>query len=506
VRPWHSLVGLMLLVAPLGARAQQPASLDEPCSVSANQRWTPQEKFVWERICAGKDADFNSAPDPDYGGNLDPKKPDGWPKKRVLRPDFLQTILLKDPYRRALTQRGVIINGARFIDAIDLENAELQHPLTLSTSLIEKGANLVGLRSKYPIVFSGSKVTGVLSMSRMDLDATLLMRNKGEFAEVNLVNAHVGGELNLTGSKFTGKLNMNGLQGRGNLLMHGGAEFAELDLTAAHIRAVTLNDSKVIGKLTCFALEVDLVMYAGAAFDGPADFRAAHIKGDLYLTGGDFEKDVDFTGAEIGGSLVLNAVQWSPGVTLTFRNAKIGLIPDLADAWAPKLNIDGFTYQGVEDARQFETWFATMSHYASQPYDQLASVVQRQGDRTLATSIRYAGRERERNEAAGGEWAWLTTLKWVIGYGYYPERAGLWAIGLVFAGVIVLRISGEGPRNGMPFGLAYSFDILLPLVRLRDRHYGIDLKSWARYYFYWHKIMGYVLASFLIAGLSGLTK
>jgi hypothetical protein len=59
----------------------------------------------------------------------------------------------------------------------------------------------------------------------------------------------------------------------------------------------------------------------------------------------------------------------------------------------------------------------------------------------------------------------------------------------------------------MPFGLAYSFDILLPIIRLRECHYKIDLQtSWVRYYFYWHKIMGYVLASFFIAGLSGLAK
>jgi hypothetical protein len=102
--------------------------------------------------------------------------------------------------------------------------------------------------------------------------------------------------------------------------------------------------------------------------------------------------------------------------------------------------------------------------------------------------------------------AWLTALKWVIGYGYYPQRSIYWAIGLVIMGAIVLRVSGEGPRNGMPFGLAYSFDTLLPIIKLHDRRYQIDLKTWARYYFYGHKIMGFVLASFLIAGLSGLTK
>jgi hypothetical protein len=41
---------------------------------------------------------------------------------------------------------------------------------------------------------------------------------------------------------------------------------------------------------------------------------------------------------------------------------------------------------------------------------------------------------------------------------------------------------------------------------LREKHYQIDLAGWPRYYFYMHKVMGYVLASFLITGLAGLTK
>jgi hypothetical protein len=76
----------------------------------------------------------------------------------------------------------------------------------------------------------------------------------------------------------------------------------------------------------------------------------------------------------------------------------------------------------------------------------------------------------------------------------------------VILGAIVLRVSGHGPKNAMPIGLSYSFDMLLPVIRLREKHYAIDLAGPARYYFYCHKIMGWVLASFLLAGLSGLTK
>ena len=58
----------------------------------------------------------------------------------------------------------------------------------------------------------------------------------------------------------------------------------------------------------------------------------------------------------------------------------------------------------------------------------------------------------------------------------------------------------------MPFGLFYSFDLLLPIIRLREMHYDIDLKGNARYYFYFHKLAGWALGASLVAALSGLVK
>jgi hypothetical protein len=151
-------------------------------------------------------------------------------------------------------------------------------------------------------------------------------------------------------------------------------------------------------------------------------------------------------------------------------------------------------------------WFEKHKSFSPQPYEQLALVVQNQGYADQARAIRYAGKERERNEAHGLQHAWLTTLNLAIGYGHYIERAIIWTVVLVMLGAIVLRISGEGPKHGLPIGLSYSFDMLLPVIKLRDAHYEIDLVGWPRYYFYVHKIAGFVLASFLVAGISGLTK
>jgi hypothetical protein len=568
MRASHILVVLMLLIAPLsafGQQAQQDVSppLDATCAVSADERWTPQEKFVWERVCVGEVANFNAAPG--YGGRLDPMKPADWPQSRVLRPAFLETILLKDPYRRALTRRGVIIVGARFVETIDLASADLQHPLVLAFSLVEHDADFSRLRSRYQLDLTDSKVAGTVKLNGADLDASLVLTH-GEFAALDLTGAHVSGQVTLADSKVAGDFRLIGLRA-GSLFM-GAAELSGVDLADAHVGSLTLDFAKatgllhmsslrvdaslsldwgqfaevdlaglrvdqyllmryatfadvklfsahvggflslalsrVAGDLTCLGLEVGQeVVMIDATFDGSIDCHTAKIGSNLYLAGGQFKKEIDLTGADIGGELAVDGLQ---GVSLTLVNTKIGIIPDLADTWPAALEINGLTYRSVVAADKFEDWFRRTDHYAPQPYEQLASVVQNQGDTTLATAIRHAGRERERSEAKGGTWAWLTVLKWMIGYGYRPEQSILWALGLVAVGAIVLRISGEGPRNGMPYGLAYSFDILLPIIRLRDKHYAIDLTTWARYYFYVHRIMGFLLASFLIAGISGLTK
>ena len=69
-------------------------------------------------------------------------------------------------------------------------------------------------------------------------------------------------------------------------------------------------------------------------------------------------------------------------------------------------------------------------------------------------------------------------------------------------------VAGKGERLKMPYGVAYSLDTLLPIIKLRDLHFseGYELTGFARYYFYIHKLVGYVLASLLIAGFAGLTK
>jgi hypothetical protein len=104
---------------------------------------------------------------------------------------------------------------------------------------------------------------------------------------------------------------------------------------------------------------------------------------------------------------------------------------------------------------------------------------------------------------------WLTVLSGSIGYGYRLEQALYWVAAFVAVGAILLRLSKQSLSNGLKAWsdkIVYSIDVLLPIIRLRETNYRIDLTGSLAWYFYFHKIMGYLLASFLIAGLSGLTK
>ncbi|MBC8642260.1 hypothetical protein IAG25_36275 [Caballeronia sp. EK] len=61
-------------------------------------------------------------------------------------------------------------------------------------------------------------------------------------------------------------------------------------------------------------------------------------------------------------------------------------------------------------------------------------------------------------------------------------------------------------KDYLPLRWAYSFDMFIPLVKLRDRHYQVDFTGNIRYYLYFHKLAGWVLGTFIVASIVSLTK
>src|SRR5712691_7967045 len=180
-----AVVVLALLAASASVRAQEPlptTSADQTCAVPADDSWTPQEKFVWIRICNGDKADFNAGPT--YGGPIDPRTAE-LPASRILRKTFIEKILTDDTYRGAIKRHGVRVSGARFTEPLDLQNVDLRHELWFEQCLFEKGADLSWLQSSQPIAFNKSRVAGPLTLYAAQVASDLGMTDS-RMVEVRL--------------------------------------------------------------------------------------------------------------------------------------------------------------------------------------------------------------------------------------------------------------------------------------------------------------------------------
>jgi hypothetical protein len=74
------IVLLTLPTTSLGVHAKKQLKLEPSateCVVPPDQNWTPQERLVWKRVCAGESADLNKVDAQVFGGNLDPKLAEG---------------------------------------------------------------------------------------------------------------------------------------------------------------------------------------------------------------------------------------------------------------------------------------------------------------------------------------------------------------------------------------------------------------------------------------------
>lgn len=120
---------------------------------------------------------------------------------------------------------------------------------------------------------------------------------------------------------------------------------------------------------------------------------------------------------------------------------------------------------------------------------------------------------RDYNEGSYFSGVALTLSRLTIGYGYYTQVSIIWALGFWAMGWAVFRsldleidIRGKDNTNYADVsGFWYSIDMLLPVIKLREKHYEFEIRKVAqRRYFYLHRIMGYFLGFFVFSGLTGL--
>lgn len=491
--------------------------------------WTQDERLVWKNLCT-------STPQTKAHGTR--------PK---VRASFIRDLYVNARYRDRLALMG----GAVFSKVIvvgDLSLSYLTLPGTLGFLDSDFGGGSINLNSAHvsgevrlyknllrSVSFRGAQIDGDVTVQN---SGELVIGDNAKFGgnvtvhgarEIDAEDAQVKGALRIEqmpyiGSIRTGYTTIGGILG----LTRVGApplpssERLEVSVTMPHVKVgqdILVRDS---------SLEYLLL-------------HEAEVSGSMRITGSSLGT-MEARGLRIGKELVIEPsanrpTTWTPSAELDLRNANVARIvsPRILTAWPNTMELAYLQFGSFDSEPEYaitltdgtknvlsqvpkDKWFvewlsrATLRDFDPQPYRQVMESAGKSGQDAVQSAVGYAKKERERaqacrhDDASRAECISLTFANAVTGYGYKYDRT-LWVIlGFVFVGTLAFRFVPESDKKGLKYGIAYSFDTLLPLIHLRKLHDEVDITNWVRYYFYVHRLAGWAVGSFLVAALSGFTK
>ena len=291
------------------------------------QEWSEAEHFVWEKTCAGEEADFNSRENKKLG----PNSPYCWDNSRRISSEFLETILFEKPFREAVTRKGVRIIGAYFPDEINLEDGHLSCSLGLQHSRFGNGLNMSGLQAERQVSLEGSVVEGLLNLASVSIGDALFMRD-ATFKEVHLRGAQIKGQLAMIGATVTDTLDMASISIGKDLLMRSvkrdrdtfKATFGKILLRGAQIKGqLAMIGTTVKGTLDMGSVSVDGALLMGSSEEDGGTFkttfgkillRGAQIKGQLAMIGTTVKGTLDMDSVSVGGALLMRATVFEEAI------------------------------------------------------------------------------------------------------------------------------------------------------------------------------------------------
>lgn len=220
---------------------------------------------------------------------------------------------------------------------------------------------------------------------------------------------------------------------------------------------------------------------------------------------------------------------FAPGSTLDIRYATINAIaaPEQLSVWPSKLyltnfHLNSFTPENctsniefpvelnascADDLAFFKRWLSLDpdSEHIMQSYQMIEDLLASRGDKDEADQIGFArGDHKLRSHFNFPYISFLYQLVYreTVGYGYYPEWSVWWILFLTILGALIYRRTDQAQQRGNKIGLTFSFDLLLPLIRLDEENYKVKFFGPTKYYFYFHRLAGWILGSFLVSAIS----
>jgi hypothetical protein len=347
--------------------------------------------------------------------------------------------------------------------------------------------------------------------------------------EVRLLGGHIGGQLECSGGHFT---NPGGYAFIGDGLTVDQGMFCAAGFTSRG--EVRLVHAHVNGQLGCdggrftnpngialngdrLTVDGDLFCRTGFSAKGEVRLVGAHISGQLVCDGGRFTNPnghaLNLEGTSAAQLVLLPRER--PDGAMSLINAQVGSLVDAQGSWPQTVYLRGFIYDRLENdqvtVRERLRWLRRdPTGYSPQPYEQLAAAHRRAGDEQAARRVAIAKQWRRRRVLS--PWNWLLYL--TIGYGYRTWLAGLWLAAFLLAGTILFAVAhshqlltaAKPAQELQHFNpLVYALDVLLPIVNLGQEG-GWVAHRWAAVAYWALILVGWVLTTAVVAGLTGVLK
>lgn len=509
---------------------------------------------IWLDGVAYEDKD---RPDPQNGSTYKPH--------HKLSGLFLRTILFHEPWASAPERPSVSITNAIVSETVNWSERETKGALALYRCRFEGATYLHRLHVPGILDLQGSVFVGELNCDRARIDSYLFCRDgfvtEGGF---NLLGAYVGANAEFVNATIKGQLTGDGLLVEGSLFFRGGSVAeGEIRLLGAHVdHDVSFIGSTLRGDLSADGLLVDGSLFLREMSSFAAiKLISARIGHNLQLRSSHLEGEINLTGASIGGELHMDvgpdsAPTWAASSNLILRNASAAAIAgqinsfrrdrtrrNLRRADFVAMDLTGFRYErlGGLQSRNEDTLAAAQSDHLicfleagagdgktfnPDPYRQLASALETAGNMEKARRILRAMAGHEHRASKGWRKFWLSFSWLFIRYGYSSITAVMWFAALVF-GFTIWGLNMAHPRpldlSGAGFAeffrwLGFSFANAVPLISFDKAHETFlaahfgqaddpgSVPVWIAWAFYAEKVLGFVILTYLAAGLSGLAR
>jgi hypothetical protein len=193
---------------------------------------------------------------------------------------------------------------------------------------------------------------------------------------------------------------------------------------------------------------------------------------------------------------------------------------DAPGSWqsASPLELDGFTYARFADGVDRSTearfrWLGCARAFQPGPWRQLLETYRREGSDDDAT--RTAIEMNERRLRSGGLSRRRKAGRWVVkllvGHGYRPWLAGVWALPLIalFAAV-VWRQSDDFVAadrvEGDPQPIVYSLDTFVPIIDFGQADSWAPPIGWVMWLEWTVVLLGWILSSIVVAGFTRVVR